>query len=387
MKPMVVKRIEINGYRGIDEVELTFDGWINIFVGRNNTGKSSILEAITLAASAPNQYYDLLNNDLLEILRERIGLGREKYLVNLKKSFARVAVSFDDDLRSETVIGPPERIQRADKEWIKDSVSILERLIAEKKQKMRELIEEKYREYIEARKPPDYLITRRLREKLREVEHDYKPIMNFITRLQDSLWFAIYTPEGVKRFTQGTASDLIFIGKGSLLPISSLYDMLIRRGLIPVIIDGLRKDIEYLVDLRRVENELMVFLNWLNEPLPLQLMGDGFREILRLALVVSIPRREHGLLILLEEPERHLHPGYIELVTDYIAKVANERRAQFFISTHSSEFIESLVDKATRVTRVFRMYREFDGKISCEQFTGFESKKLLTEIKEDLRGI
>jgi len=103
--------------------------------------------------------------------------------------------------------------------------------------------------------------------------------------------------------------------------------------------------------------------------------------------VVSIPRRERGLLILLEEPERNLHPGYIELVTDYIAKVANEERAQFFISTHSNEFVESLVDKATKVSSVFRMYREFDGKITYEQFTGFESKESMTEIKEDLRGI
>jgi len=133
-------------------------------------------------------------------------------------------------------------------------------------------------------------------------------------------------------------------------------------------------------------DELLIFLDWLKKPLPVELMGDGFKEMLRLAMVISIPRFEE-IMVLLEEPERHLHPGFMELVTDYIAKVAGEKRAQFFISTHSSEFVESLVDKAAEITNVFRMYREFDGRITYELFEGTEGKDLLKSIKADLRGI
>ena len=105
-----------------------------------------------------------------------------------------------------------------------------------------------------------------------------------------------------------------------------------------------------------------------------------------MAFILSLPKTGE-VMFLLEEPESNLHPGFIELVTEYIAEVAKKGRAQFFISTHSDEFLESLVDKAAEVIKVFRMYREVDGEITYESFEGMEARDLLRSIRADLRGI
>ena len=57
--------LRINGYRGLDSFRLEGLGRINLLVGTNNSGKTSILECIELLRSAGNPYV------LSSILRRR----------------------------------------------------------------------------------------------------------------------------------------------------------------------------------------------------------------------------------------------------------------------------------------------------------------------------
>ena len=53
---MRVRSVKLERFRGIREGELTGFGDLNLFVGKNNSGKSSVVEAIsqTLALSHPS---------------------------------------------------------------------------------------------------------------------------------------------------------------------------------------------------------------------------------------------------------------------------------------------------------------------------------------------
>ena len=44
----VFDQIQINGYRGFETLALSQLGQVNIFVGDNNSGKTSLLEAISI---------------------------------------------------------------------------------------------------------------------------------------------------------------------------------------------------------------------------------------------------------------------------------------------------------------------------------------------------
>jgi predicted ATP-dependent endonuclease of OLD family len=50
-----IEKLVIDGYRGIDHFEYE-PNMINILVGRNNTGKSSILEAAAITYTAPTGF-------------------------------------------------------------------------------------------------------------------------------------------------------------------------------------------------------------------------------------------------------------------------------------------------------------------------------------------
>jgi len=62
----VVDYVRIENYKCLKEFEFK-PRRINVFIGRNNTGKSSVLEAIGLVVSSLNDFKDLMENDLISI--------------------------------------------------------------------------------------------------------------------------------------------------------------------------------------------------------------------------------------------------------------------------------------------------------------------------------
>ena len=48
----MISSLHIEGYRGFDKFEMTDLGRVNLLVGTNNSGKTSVLEAIYLPISA-----------------------------------------------------------------------------------------------------------------------------------------------------------------------------------------------------------------------------------------------------------------------------------------------------------------------------------------------
>ena len=66
-----IENLYINNYRGIQNLKIAKLGSVNIFVGDNNTGKTSVLEAIQIFAN-PTEY------TLYQVSRQR-----ERYLRNI----------------------------------------------------------------------------------------------------------------------------------------------------------------------------------------------------------------------------------------------------------------------------------------------------------------
>tara|TARA_R110002124_G_scaffold102033_1_gene249935 strand:- start:2203 stop:2706 length:504 start_codon:yes stop_codon:yes gene_type:complete len=46
---MIIERVVVKNYKGLEDTEITFGPGLNILVGNNETGKSTVLEAINLA--------------------------------------------------------------------------------------------------------------------------------------------------------------------------------------------------------------------------------------------------------------------------------------------------------------------------------------------------
>ena len=72
------KEVEIKSFRGIDYLKLEQFGGVNVFFGKNNCGKTTVLEGIFLLSGMSNP----LLPERINMLRNKLAAGLEnvKYL-------------------------------------------------------------------------------------------------------------------------------------------------------------------------------------------------------------------------------------------------------------------------------------------------------------------
>ena len=101
---MLIKSISIKGYRGIFNEVTLHPAKLNILVGRNNVGKSSILDAISLALSALNDYKDIMGRRVPESILFKKKKIRPDYLVNKTAGHAEIKINLDEKLKISLII-------------------------------------------------------------------------------------------------------------------------------------------------------------------------------------------------------------------------------------------------------------------------------------------
>jgi putative ATP-dependent endonuclease of OLD family len=84
--------------------------------------------------------------------------------------------------------------------------------------------------------------------------------------------------------------------------------------------------------------------------------GAGIREALR--IVLDLELKNPGL-VLVEEPEVHLHPGLARVVANYLRQKSSE--IQMFVTTHSTEFVDSVAFQ-----NAYLVSKDKDGKTTCQ---------------------
>ncbi len=89
----------------------------------------------------------------------------------------------------------------------------------------------------------------------------------------------------------------------------------------------------------------------------LEAQGDGMRSFASVALHV-LAARGHSIQFL-DEPEAFLHPPQARLLGFYIAE-NRPRNSQLFISTHSTDVLDGLVDGGSDKVRIVRLRRDGD---------------------------
>ena len=358
-----IQKITIEGYKGIDYFEYT-PNKINIFVGRNNTGKSSILEATALVATATTGFYDKLGNNILEGIIKRKGWKSLRYLIKLgQEQFKISAITIGQEISLEA-------------HYLQEGRKILN-------EKIITLLQGYVRDYLGAVFPVENRKSlMRYREFFDEIV--LSPMVVLTVLPIEKIAVIPEKEETVLISDTKSPADVLFYGYGmsELLDLGRLHDRLLPTAIFHRVIEYVRERLPYLKDIRSRGEELWVYLFDLDEPLPISMIGDGTRETIRLAFISGVVR---GGLIFLEEPENHLHPGLYSVVAEGLVESVKRDGTQIFLSTHNEEFARSLIELGSDLVNVVRLYRDA-GNISYEILSSEEALEEMEKLQMDLRG-
>ncbi|WP_117592798.1 ATP-binding protein [Haloprofundus halophilus] len=124
--------------------------------------------------------------------------------------------------------------------------------------------------------------------------------------------------------------------------------------------------------------------------IPYDFMGDGFKTIVGI-LWELFDEQKQGDVLLLEEPDVHMHPGYVENLIRQLIEINQEKDIQLFITTHNIDMIEGFFSPSLNRThgdyleenfRLLQLSGSVPKSLSYQQ-----SKDEVEQVGSDLRGI
>ncbi|MEA2034039.1 MAG: AAA family ATPase [Euryarchaeota archaeon] len=124
------------------------------------------------------------------------------------------------------------------------------------------------------------------------------------------------------------------------------------------------------------------------EEIPISAHGDGFVALL--TILHNLLQSENGILII-EEPENHLHPRYLSLLIETLFTYCKQLQVQVFMATHSYDLIQGALEyPETEEEKGMLLVSKMtsDGEtIEKFDYTTDEGLKVVNELYLDLRGI
>lgn len=332
----------VERYRRLGGVELPDLQRINVIVGANNTGKTTILEAIHLLAH--------LNDDraLLELIVHRrarmAGMPDVRWLIAQLPQNVRITARFDEK-EVALGIGFSEAIDSAaeDQEYFRGALTITSKYGEQQQSSV-------VRFYEEFSRP-------------RRVHYEGD---RWLCR---SLFQSLFS----------------FHSDASLM---QCHRASIESGTKPRIIEFLRTHVE--PGLRNIEladqYECFIVTHDCFPPMDLSAYGDGLRRIFHTSLLFAGAR---GGVVLIDEFENALHVGLLRRFSRFVQELAVEFDVQVFLTTHSKEVIDAFLFNDYRLDDIvgYGLTTDKDGRIAVQRVDGARLKRLVNAVDFDLRGL
>lgn len=123
---------------------------------------------------------------------------------------------------------------------------------------------------------------------------------------------------------------------------------------------------------------------------PYNFIGEGAKTVIRI-LWELFEVNSGQQILLLEEPENHMHPGYIENLTKDLVNISHDKNIQIIMTTHNTDFIQSFFSKG--IEKGMEQYLENEFKLIQltnklhKEMGYYRAKEKIEDLNLDLRGI
>lgn len=365
----MLKNMKIKNFRGIGECELTDLSTINLFVGPNNSGKSSILEALYLCALPINRsnygsadaFNYLMNRRIRRNNVDRTRLWHNydtsaKISIDLGFEDGKIAqLELDNELAFEVLVDNKFSI----KSKLQDNIINVQKIKIQRDSKS-----DSKSSIVYIDTPTQY--------------HKPTPEDEILSGNKEIEFFVNY-------FNNAFILDTLLTYDFRTFENKHLKDLLIDRRdkkLIKFLNETFNMQIESLSYLP-INNEYVVVFLLKDSMRRIDDMGDGFRFVfLLLSLMYSLKNE----LFLIEELENHQHPVTFDEISYSISNFAVKNKKQLFITTHSLELIRSfLSSNEGENIRIYHLSNH-NGKISVKNIDKYDAERL-DELEIDIRSM
>ena len=334
--------IRVEGYRGIDGLNLDALGRINLIVGLNNAGKTSLLEAISLLTHQNDE------RALLDVICRRGRVDRDPPPLWIVEQLPRnVRISGHFDRIPNNTASVEFEVDTEPELDVEDQTSFLSKLN----------IESTYGQRVQSTDV---------------VFFEDRPRR---TQFQGQHWLcrsALTSP-----FSANHPDILARSNKESL-----------ETGTKRNIIDFIRERVDsgvHNIELADRFNRFLVSHDDFSGAPDLATFGDGVRRVFEIGLLFAGVR---GGVLLIDEFENAIHTELLMEFTRLVHDLAVELNVQVFLSTHSKEAIDAFVLNEHRTADVVGYAINRTGNdIMARRYNGTKLRELHEAVDFDLRGV
>ncbi|MCR4328478.1 MAG: AAA family ATPase [Patescibacteria group bacterium] len=401
---MKIRKITIENFRSIENetfnVEEIHGGKTYTLIGINESGKSSFLRAVSLVDSGdvlfPKDYFNE-SKPISVLLTYNLEVSEEK---NLKKELE--AKGFEKDLLSKI------QIEEVD-------VCVGYEPTATPARKNFDRIQFKTHIF------PDYTLEgdKPIKKNPELTQDDFNLQTYFETTLPTYFWKISHHVTFWKSTNEYLINDQIDLNAFSAAPEKTSIPLLncfrlagIDEANIPAAISKLLTDPAEVSDLQdKLGDKVTAHIKkvWENHPVKIKFQinnmmlsflvedvgvkydskttnqrSDGFRQFVSFLLTISAESSTDQLsysLLLLDEPETHLHPQAQEYLRNELIKISKNKENNVVIfATHSNYMIDK-----DHIDRCFRVVKQGNKKTKLEQIKGKDSS--YSEVNYEVFGI
>lgn len=353
--------IKIKNFRGINELDLQNLSNMNIFIGENNAGKTSILEAIQLVSNPFSKInlvkiarqrelrlmgaYTLSLGDSIKWLFTKHGKGIEA--INLNYSYAQ---------QEEEI-----KIQYNEEKYfvIHSQNGEIEDFTPDTETNVTTAIEK-----------------RRSNEVIHSVKHEYNNMDTIKESLRDYIDYILFNCQYISSVDHklnsiqvtNLSKSIIDGKKAEILEALKLFDKEITE-----------------IELVKIKDEDAIYVVHSKLGIvPLIVFGDGLRKALVIALKI-IGARDG--VVLIDEFETGIHTKLIPIFINWVATIAMKYNVQIFLTTHSLETVDGIINANIDDLNGLSFYRLSNKghQIKAKYFDGLNMRNLRYDFGQDVR--
>lgn len=374
-------QITIQQFRGLRGLELSKLGRVNLLVGMNNSGKTSVLEAISIFCQSSNPPEWLKTAQRRDARRDVL---REATFDSLQWLFPRSNAGqlFEGEV---IIFGKGsfavEKVRAVYKETL--GIGRLEKANPLNDTSLE--IDEEEIQLDVSRRGADVEITTTVRE--RPTLFDERPTREFVETFQ------IWEDEPFIYRKPPSSPTLPTV---TITPVSHWVDRFQIRSFSEAILDRRREEVIALV--RQIDDRVrdleIVSRRGIRSNLyvdheqvglaPLTVFGDGLRRVLMIALAIQSAK---GGVLLIDEVETAIHKSVLGDVFNRIARLCQLYDVQLFVTTHSLEAVDAIIGAESINLRDTVGYRleTAEDKVSVQRYNGDVLHRIRYERGLDVR--